>query len=201
MTSDDLIDRRIIDAARATYEAAYVRVEGNAAVVAAAQAKLAEVMKKREALVAKAGAGDAVTAADLRKAEEATRVAESALAFARDVTAHLVAARDAVHDELSASHGRAAAPLARHGAIELLAAAKRRDEAMALVRDAEAAMDAAASAVVQAIPHGFKVKHAVNATRPGWGMPDRPPARYHTHAETIELLRSAGFQADDLAAA
>ena len=201
MTNEDLIDTSIMQTAREKYEAIWKRAREAEAEVQAAQVKLTEAIKRREGLAGKAVAGEAVGAAELRKAEDGVRDAETALVFARDVSRQLAEAQNTAHDELSASSGKAAAPLARHGAAQLLAAAKRRDEAMVLVRAAEADMDAAAEAVRMAIHRGFKVKHGISATRPGFGVPEPPPARYHTHAEAAEVLRSAGIPADDLVAA
>ena len=186
------IDRGVIDAARGVYNEACVRLDANTAGIAAAETKLAEAVARRNALVEKAGGGEVVAASELRRAEDGAREAEAALAFGRDVTAHLARAMDAAHDRFVRSHHEAAAPVVHDAGRRLIEAARRRDAAMAQAHEAEAVMEAAAADISTTASRGYRLKHSVSATKAGWGFPEAPGRSYLSETEAVALLASAG---------
>lgn len=200
MTTDlGLIDQSIIEAARVKQAAAWKRVTAARDDQRKAEAALADAAKHRDALVTRAAEGATVSPSDLRRAEEAARDAETGVAFAHDVERRLVRAAQDADREFNACHAKAAEPLAREGARRLLDAAKRREEALDVVKAIEVEMDEAAEAISAASRAGFPLKHGVPAMKPGWGIPQPPPATYTTAAEVQHALASAGFRVDELA--
>ena len=78
----------------------------------------------------------------------------------------------------------------RDAGRRLIEAARRRAAAMAEAH--EVAMAAAALDISTAASRGYRLRHSVSATKPGWGFPEAPGRSYLGAPEVVGLLASAG---------
>lgn len=112
-----------------------------------AAARLSQAMAAKNALLNSAAAGKAVSAQELRAAEEAVRGAELDATLAAEVGKHTTAERQRAQIEQRQAEADALAGRMAALAREHLAAAVALDAAMAAAREAAATLDAARRAI------------------------------------------------------